>query len=447
MTKPFLIIKLIFMRRITVPMLLASLSLMAWFAGCSKNPANGESEGIQTKMSVRLTFPREQNSRATGDVNATDAEAQIKTVDVYIYAATGEQLSHTPLTAADFTPDISATTADVYVASTRIVTTTGTKNVFVGVNLTDNMRAALYGQPMSHIATNVQSIARSEIDPAGGLPMFSTAVATKALVADETSNIFSIDVKRIVAKVTVEKSPTLDMAGIDGTVGEISFAINNLNSRFFMIQGAAADYKDPNWTAAEYVDSDFSAAADADYVTVADGPQTTPDDYAPHTRYALENTSQNYTLKEVTRVTIRAKFIPAQINSYDGNALTIGANPNLPSTFGTFYSVAPSVGGDVAYFNDPDMASAYAAANGNAQVKTYTDGYNFWNIYLNAGNDWDVLRNDYYKCNITRIMFPGAADATIANADATPTEETNIMVTINPLFWNAVPMVDYELTP
>jgi hypothetical protein len=104
------------------------------------------------------------------------------------------------------------------------------------------------------------------------------------------------------------------------------------------------------------------------------------------------------------------------------------------------------VGGDTAYFNDPDMAALYATDNG-AQMKTYADSYNYWNIYLNPGSDWDVLRNDYYKCNITRIMFPGATDAQLPSPDATPTEDTNISVTVNPLFWNAVPMVDYELTP
>jgi hypothetical protein len=441
------------MKRITVPMLFASLFLTAVFAGCSNDSTKrgAEPEGIQTEMSIRLTFPREQNSRAgtTADGNATDAEAQIKTVDVYLYAATGEQLSHTPLAAEDFIPQTSTTTADVYMASKPIVTTTGTKSIYVGVNLTAGIRAALDGQPAAHVPIEVQSIARSEINPANGLPMFSTVIATKALVADAASNVFSVDVKRIVAKVTVEKSPDLDKTGLPGTMGEISFAINNLNSRFFPIQGTAADYKDPNWATAEYNESDFSAAADADYVPVADGPQDTPEDYAPHARYALENTSQNYTLKEITRVSIRARFIPAQINSYADGTLTVADNPNLPSTFDTYYSVSPSVGRDVAYFNDQAMAAAYAADNGGVPVKTYTGGYNFWNIYLNAASDWDVLRNDYYKCNITRIMFPGATDAGITPEleDTTPTEDTNISVTINPLFWNAVPMVDYELTP
>jgi hypothetical protein len=253
-------------------------------------------------------------------------------------------------------------------------------------------------------------------------------------------------VKRIVAKVTVEADPGLDQAGLDGAMGELSFAINNMNSRFFPIQGTAADYKDPNWATSEYNAGDFSAAGAADYVAVADGPQATPTDYAPHARYALENTSQNYTVKELTRVSIRAQFVPEQINRYDGGTLTLEANPNYPSTFDTFYAVSPSVGGDVACFNDPDMAAAYAADNG-AQVKTYADSYNYWNIYINPGSDWDVYRNDYYKCNITRIMFPGATDAEITNPDATPTEDTNITVTVKPLFWNAVPMVDYELTP
>jgi hypothetical protein len=433
-------------------MLIASLFFPAVFAGCSNDPAQkgAEPEGIQTKMSIRLTFPREKGTRAdiTGDGNATDAEAQIKTVDVYIYAATGEQLSHTQLAASEFIPEPSGTNNDVYVASKQIVTTTGTKSVYVGVNLTDGIRAAIYGQPSSHVPIEAQSIARSEIDTANGLPMFSTAIATKALVTDESSNVFSIDVKRIVAKVTVEKSPTLDKAGIPGTMGEVSFAINNMNSRFFLIQGAAADYKDPNWLAAEYNAGDFSAATGADYVQVADGPQATPEDYAPHARYALENTSQNYTLKEITRVSIRAQFIPAQINSYADGTLTAADNPNLPATFGTYWSVSPGIGKDTAYFNDQAMAAAYATDNG-AQVKTFADGYNYWNIYLNAASDWNVYRNDYYKCNITRIMFPGATDAAITPGmeDTTPTEDTSISVTINPLFWNAVPMVDYELTP
>lgn len=415
--------------------------------------------GKKTFMTVSLTFPKEGvTTRATSDPNATDDEAEIKTVDVFLYTSSGAYLSRTSLTAADFTQVTSGSNEDKYTynAASKIQTSTGNKNVFVGINLPTALGASLINKPMSDLSTAAQTMSRADMTTvANGIPMFSTTGVNSTFVEDDTdpANNVTVTVQRMVAKVTVEKSASMIQDGVPGTLGTITFAINNFNLKSFLVQGIAPAFQDPNWTNGSFVAGDFSQAVDADYVSVLDlAVNSSPaiSDYNP--RYAAENTSEAKTKKEITRVTVRATFMPGVITISDGGG---GYATTTPAALGistpqTFWSVTPSVGAPSAYFYDNTVATAYSAANSNADVVEYADGYCYWDMFLNkpsSTNKWDVLRNDYYKCTITRIVAPGKASPDVYPPDSTPDDDTKITVDINVLFWNTPVLADYELEP
>lgn len=415
--------------------------------------------GKKTFMTVSLTFPKEgTTTRVTSDPNATNNEAEIKTVDVFLYTSNGAYLSRTSLTASDFTQSTSGSTDDKYTYNSvsKIQTSTGDKNVFVGINLPADIATALENKHMSDLSTVAQTMSRTDMTTlANGIPMFSTAGVSSTFVEDDTdpANNVTVTVQRMVAKITVEKSATMIQEGVPGTLGAITFAINNFNLKSFMVQGAASDYKDPNWANGSFLASDFSQAVDADYVPALDLSVNNSPTISDYTAcYAAENTSEAKTKKEITRATVRATFIPGVITISDGGS---GYTTTTPAALGinapeTFWTVTPSIGSASAYFYDEAVANAYAAANSNANVVEYTNGYCYWDMFLNkpsSTNKWDVLRNDYYKCTITRIVAPGKASPNVYPPDSTPDEDTEITVDINVLFWNTPILADYELEP
>lgn len=446
-----------------ISIMLACVAITIWLLGCSesdndKHPALDDG-GKKTYMTVSLTFPKEGvTTRATSDPNATDDEAEIKTVDVFIYSSSGAYLSHTSLTAADFTQVASGSNEDKYTysAASKIQTTTGNKNVFVGINLPSGLATSLENRPMSDLSTVAQTMSRADMTTtANGLPMFSTVGVNSTFVEDDTdpANNVTVTAQRLVAKVTVEKSASMIQDGVAGTLGAITFAINNFNLKSFLVQGSAPAYQDPNWATGSFLAGDFSQAVVADYVPVLDLAvisNPTVNDYAP--RYAAENTSEAKAKKEITRVTVRATFIPDIVTISDGGG---GYTTTTSAALGiivpeTFWSVTPSIGSTTAYFYDQTVANAFSADNANADVVEFVDGFCYWDMFLNkpsSTNKWDVLRNDYYKCTIVRIVAPGKETPEVFPPDTPPDEDTNITVDINVLFWNIPVLADYDLVP
>jgi hypothetical protein len=239
------------------------------------------------------------------------------------------------------------------------------------------------------------------------------------------------------------------VSGVPGTISELMFAVNNFNTKLYMLQGAPDLCKDPNWASGSWAAGDFNAATGSDYANILSRtliPNPTIDQYTP--RYAAENTSEGKLKKEITRVTVRAKFIPV--------AVTVGTTGNFTqdnahgvATPQTFYTVTPSVLAGTFYFFSNTVAAAFAAEQGGTVI-TYTDGYCYWDIFLNknplkAVNRWDVLRNDFYKCNITRISSLGRPNPEVPDPEVTPDVDTNITVDVEILFWHTPILSNYTL--
>ncbi|MDR2887904.1 MAG: Mfa1 family fimbria major subunit [Bacteroidales bacterium] len=427
--------------------LITLLAAAALLASCKKDNGTAAAvaeEGEATSMTVSVSFPQGLVTRATNDPNATDAETLVNTVDVFIYFTTGALQSHKRLTT------FSSSMPDLYESTEKIATTTGPKTVFAGVNLPAAVATALANQTMNALSTAAQTMNRTDLVGAGSLAMFSILPVNSTFVLDESAaaNNLELECRRLVAKVTVETAAGMTQGGIPGTLGQLEFAVNNFNTKIFMMQGAAAEHKDPNW--ATYTAADFNDVnSNADYAEVlsrADNPSPAIGDYSA--RYAAENTSEGKSRKEITRVTVRATFIPNEITTGTTGNFTTGTHSvTVPQDF---WAVTPPAS-DAAFFFDESTANAFQAEKGGSMVE-YTGGYCYWDIFLgkdpaNAANKWDVLRNDYYKCNITNIVAPGrnSADIPVADADNTPDVATAIDAEIQVQFWNSALTSNYEL--
>ena len=433
---------------------IAATALVIGLSGCVREVGeNKAGEGKATSMKVSLTFPGNETRNTTADPNGTANESQVNTVDVFIYTAAGNFSSHAHLTAADFTQVASTGTADVYkyTATAKIPTTTGAKAVFAGINLPASVVNAVKNQPASALASMVQTMSRTELAGDKNFAMFSIQAVTGTFVEDDTdpANNVTVQCKRLVAKVTVETSATLDTDAVPGTIGNLMFAVNNFNTKLFLLQGEAAFYKDPNWVSGSWIAGDFNAAVNSDYAQILSraliaNPAIT--DYAP--RYAAENTSEDKLKKEITRVTVRGTFIPAKVVEGTTGNFTVNSSHGV-TIAKTFYAVTPSVIDGTSYFFNLATANAFAAEKGG-MVVPYTDGYCYWDIFLNKNplnpvNRWDVLRNDFYKCVITKISGLGRNDPEVPDPEVTPDVDTDITVDIAILFWHTPIVSNYVL--
>jgi hypothetical protein len=445
------------------PMLLITgifIAFLVGFTNCN-NDENVEiktDKGEETFMSITLEFPdiktsslRSSSARSS---SAIDEEAKINTVDVFIYTASGYFLSRTPLSISDFEQKESTGNADVYAynAATKIKTTTGDKRVFVAINLPPALLSSLEDRNASELTQTAKILTRDSLITSNGFAMSSLLVDCSFTPdSDNPANNPVITVKRMVAKITVQKSASLVQSGIPGTLGKLMFVIDNFNNRSFLVQGAAPDYKDPNWESGSYNPAEFSSFNPGEYAEV-NNPADSPVDF--NRLYASENTSKDHKKKEITRAILRATFIPRDVISYQngtdksqGYKTVTSASLNIttPQTFYTITLSRPLP--EMMIFYNEQTAKDYAADNGlkESDVATYSDGYCYWDLFLNK-NKWDVLRNDYYKCTITRIVAPGRPTTEIPDPDTPPESDTNITVDVEILAWNEQ-SGNYQLEP
>lgn len=449
------------MKRIINGVLMASI-LTAGLAGCNREPASKQApvdDGDKVAVSLKL-FPESTNStgttttRATGDTNAIQGEANLNTATIFIYDDAGHYLDKIELVSSDFT-QTTTTGADVWEATdeNKLKLSTGKRIFLAGVNLPADAIASLTsGATLSTASTAVQTIARAAITtlPSSGIPMFSTGEVSATIQDDKTKNKITIPVSRIVAKVTVEANPNTMQKDGPGTIGTLMWTINNQNSKYFLRQGNPSPYADPNWTAASYVKDDFAdATAESDWKNVADASSTPIPIATYEALYALENTSDQKLQKELTRVTVRATFIPDEWSQWNDSNKSLSRAESDKTTVVTFYTVVATQGGDTEYFNDQTQAQQYANYKGVQAnyPKTFTNGLVYWNAFLNKTRRGEVIRNDYYKLNITRIVAPGNSSANLTNPETPAPSQTSMTVDVNILNWNPVAMDDTELIP
>ncbi len=233
--------------------MLAASAVTVGVTSCDRDTAINPADdgGEPTTVGIVFQVPSagqpaapDGQTRATNDGNAKEEEAAIKSADVFIYSGNGDYLSHMPLTSADFSTTNTGTATsgtitgwDEYASTKPIATTTGQKYFLVGVNLPAGAATALQGKSMGTAATQALTVTRANINLTNGLPMFNQSGPTAATIATgATPQEVKVRVERIVSKITVERrmSPVMDQFGTPGTIGQLTWAVNNTNTRYFL---------------------------------------------------------------------------------------------------------------------------------------------------------------------------------------------------------------------
>ena len=421
--------------------LIGVLMLSIGIVSCNKDPKiTIEDEGVPAKMTLSLEFSN-QGTRATTDPNATEAEAEIKTVDVIVYNATTGTQVITSLTATDFDDPTAGTDADRYVGETDIQTTTGPKNVYVAINRPASITIANVTE--EQLAETVQNISADLVaNTTTGFVMFSTNTAT-INVTTGSDNKVTATVSRLASKVTVKKHSNYEVT-FGGTITDLAFITGNVNTKGFLLPDAAG--KDPNYTAIQHQNAHFVTEDPTAFIAVNETAVTVKD-LSP--KYITENTSatDNKAKKGLTRVIIRVSYIPATIlvgNSTDG----FTEESVVAVTAQDFWTV---IDGTTRYFFfDEGIADDYMNSKSivdPTKKAKYTDGYAYYNMWLNPGNNWNVFRNTYLNCNIKRILALGNPNFDIDNEeDEEPSITENMEITIDVLHWTLASS-DFELEP
>ncbi len=415
-------------------------------AGCKKEnpnqPAFAE-PGKPTYVQVNVAYPQTSVTRAVNDPTATPTEVKLNTVDVFIFdAASNVLVKRQKLTSADFGSVAPGSGSnDLYASTTKVGTTTGSKKIYVGLNLPASFpNVSSVGDLKTAWATSA-----SELATASGIAMFSVAETSKTLVettdpAYVSNNVFTVQVERMVAKVAVEDGGIVS-AVAGGVVSDVEFAIHTSNKLLFPLKNVSGGVvKDPNWASGSYLASAFENFSD--YAPInAVGTSGTNGATANllTAKYATENTSQDRLQKETTYASIRAKFVPNQF--LDANGVSKGNNVGQSAK--TFW-IVNNADGSRKFFDDSSEAATYATNNGGTVSDPYTNGYCYYQAYLNPKNGYNTIRNDFYHVVITKISGPGKPDPDPKDPELPVETPTDIVVSVEVIAWTYV-ADNYEL--
>lgn len=405
--------------------LMIAATLVAGFASCSSDDdsTNGGITPTGEKTTFNLTIAQPRTYAV--DPNATDDESTVNSIDVFIFNANDVLEKREHLDVANFT-----NTNGQYTNNQPIVSTTGAKKIYAGVNLTDALAREISSNGLAAIykAENASKLMGSE-----GFAMFSKLATPATFVADNdasaaTANQVSVSVARLLSKVSVLEGQSLKYDVVGGKVSDLYFSVSNI-ATLYNILPSQSNVGPANSLSDFYKENSYKAVN-----------ALGKDILESNVSYALENTSGKGRQGYSTYASIRAKFIPSKVVklAIAGDASSDLVAETAPTVAKTFYTVMNA--GVRYYFLDKDDATAYDnAINTTASIKEYTDGFSYYKAYLNPSDDFKIYRNNLYKVNIIKVN--GIGDNTDNGEDNGEDPEdkvpspTNITVTVTVEDW------------
>ena len=456
-------------------------------------------EGKVTKAKISIQAPK---TYASTPLDGTPEESNIGSVDVYIYNAKSGILENSKNFSSidtSVTPwkvgEMQTTTGDKKVFIIANKPSAIEEN---HVNTVEKLTNLAHKFSLDDLATNGEFVMSSIVmnktfttivTPEGGTPTIPS------------TNTVAAEVNRMVAKLSVRNkdanTPNLTIDG--GKLNpNLSFGVGQVNKYSYLAQNISNDnVVDPNyhndvigWSTGEGL-TGSNTVAKYEAVNAHD---TTDDNL--NFVYTLENTALNKKKGDLTYVAIQAEFIPDSLQNYNTTKSKWEVINNSASTVAkTFHKITTK--DNSFFFESEDLAKQYIvevlAANENkiiainteiiaeadaiiqggsstseeiaeAQVKKtaaeaaiekannkitelknttpivkYTNGLCYYTVYPNKENNYDVLRNDFYKITINKIMALGDNDPgplTPEDGEDVIGLQTDIDVTITVNPWN-----------
>lgn len=437
-------------------------------ASCNKENEvpgmNPEVEGVPTYAAFSVKVSSTANTRATTptDANGVAEEQKISTLQVFIFS--GGVLEAQGLITLDANNE----------GTTALKTTTGSKEIYALANPKSDM-VLTTGASLADFKTLAVKALTTDADPdapvadaniaaENAFVMIGKTDATLTVAHPSTNpEMINITVSRGAAKVQMQYRTTgpnkvTQSSSLKGTFSAPKYLVAQMNTKMFLPRegyewtpnSAIADKKDDN---GDYTyDHLTPIPADMTNAKVAQDPN--PDQEWDNTFassfYTAENVNEAPFTGNTTFALVQLKYVP-DASEINGNNTTIVG--------GTFYLLWNKTSKTGKIYADKNEADVLAAADSeNLLVKTYAGGLCYYRVNLrditqNQGTSaeilrkkYSVLRNHYYKINITQINSLGGStttdpDVVVPTDPDTPLEtETYISADITIEAWNAIIM-------
>lgn len=409
-------------------------ALVAGFSSCNNDDDNSGIgvSGKDTGLKISIPSPK-----TYADENATDAEQTFNSAHVFVY--NGGTLE----TDKSFSIDDFKLESGNFVMKEPMIVKSGQKNIFVGLNLTDDDVAAVKAGLHASYATTVAAITTTN-----GFAMFNINHVNNFsfLLKENDENPITVKVERWVAKVSARVSDKINDEASGAKISDFSFAMGNVNMKMFPMQklGAGTLVEDPNWSLS---DTEVENAIGKEFInefgtndstiisafTPVNAPNTEIKDRK--NKYVLENTTSNPRKGDATYTCVRANFVPKVYHKYENDILTVATSPgSVPDSL----FVVETVTGETYYFTVKAEANAFKTAK-NAKIETYKKGLCYYYLYLGGDDSYSTLRNNFYDQLITKVNSLGYPDPYPVDPTTPLSKETQLTVEVEIQPWTVVP--------
>lgn len=409
---------------------------------------NPEVTGVPTHAAFSVKVSSTANTRATAedDANGVAEEQKIGSLKVFIF--NGGVLE----TTGDITLDANNQ------GTTTLTTTTGPKEIYAVANPKTDMTLNV-GQTLDEfkaLAVNAGTTSATPDENIAGENVFTMigSVVTTLTEKDETaakSNPIDITVSRGAAKVQMQYDPqkVTQNQNLKGQFTDPKYLVAQMNTKMFLPR---KDYElTPNGKDGDPYQKDEDNNYTFDHLTAVPADMTDAKDAVNPWDHTFANSF--YTAENVNEVpsTGNTTFALVQLKYTPDNSEIQGTNKSL-AVDGTFYLLWNKQNGTgTIYADQTEVNTAQQQDQTNLEVKTYTGGLCYYRVNLRditktvLTEKYCVLRNNYYKINITQINSLGGTsttDPTIVPTDPdTPLEtETHISADITVAAWNPIIM-------
>lgn len=415
--------------------LILSALLLFGVTGCKKEKADGSgaSSGVPTYLNVAIKLDSPSGYGATrADQNTLNYEQKINTLKVYVFGGgVLESASDVTLNAGN-------------VGTTYFDAKTGPKVIYAIANARPDMIFAL-GTPLSVFRTKAVSALNADIALRDAFVMIggSQVDLRKQTQAEALSNPIPITVARAAAKVQVKFNPStiIISPAVAGSFTSPGYTLVQTNTTMFVPRtgyelspnGQDMEQRDANGDG--MYDHLLARGAVGDVAAGLEWSTAYPALYMP------ENVNENPSAGNTSYVLLTFHYTP------DPSVIK-GTNTTLQG--GTFYTV--KVGQTTDIYADHAQAQAAATTAGpDAILKTYESGLCHYRIDIRDSRSmgskteiYSVIRNSFYKINITEIKAIGGSTPTDPDVikpidPETPIEENTLISTsilIEP--WNSI---------
>lgn len=420
-------------------MLLGLVSMAAFaIAGCNKETGETPESGVKTFASFSITV---SNPATRADANAVEEETGIRNVSIYIFSNEALESQGT------------ITLTNQNKGTTTVATTTGPKRIYAVVNksVTANIgmsqtdfESQLLNAEVADIATSGQFLMVGATD--------ATLVRRTQDEAIQNANLVPINVTRAAAKVQMQyKSTTRVADNVDATVSNVQYDLGQRNTQMYLVRN---NYEvTPKGTKTEQTDADGDGTYDhlvkfqENLLSLVNAVETFDHTFA-NSRYLGENVNDTPVTGNSSFVVIKLKVTPNSGADTDGSFWVVAKSD--PSKGTVEYA---SETGKIKYFSSDAAAQGHLTTNATAltgySVQKFNQGFAWYRLNLrdvaktDAKERYAVLRNHYYKVNVTEIFGLGfnTPEAIIPKDPDTPLEtSTYVSAEITIEDWTAVEM-------